>query len=222
MYGYDRADQLTSALHQTTGATPSLIKRHSYTYDPAGNRTSEQIDDAVMLATHDSLNRLLTHQGGGPLVFEGTLDEPGAVRINGQPAEVDGVNRFRASVPVSSGTTTVTINAVDASGNAAEAVYEVDQAAAGRTFTYDANGNMTSDGTRTFEWDARNQLVGVNVGTHRSEFVYDGLRRRVREIEKENGVVQSDAKVIWCQTLICEERRSDGTTVTRRTFADGE
>jgi RHS repeat-associated protein len=222
VYGYDRADQLTSALHQTTGATPSLLKRNAYTYDPAGNRTSEQIDDAVTLATHDSLNRLLTHQAGGPLVFEGTLDEPGTVRLNGQPAEVDAANRFRAAVPVTSGTTTVTINAVDASGNAAEAVYEVDQAAAGRTFTYDANGNMTSDGVRTFEWDARNQLVAVNVGTQRSECAYDGLQRRVRVVEKENGLVQSDTKVIWCETGVCEERAADGTTMTRRAFKEGE
>lgn len=49
---------------------------------------------------------------------------------------------------------------------------------------------MTSDGTRTFEWDARNQLVAVAVGAHRSEFTYDGLRRRVRMVEKENGVIQ--------------------------------
>ncbi|MCL4848503.1 MAG: hypothetical protein KJ066_18310 [Acidobacteria bacterium] len=48
----------------------------------------------------------------------------------------------------------------------------------------DANGNLTADGTRTFEWDARNQLVAVTVGTHRSEFVYDGLQRRVRQVEK--------------------------------------
>jgi YD repeat-containing protein len=33
--------------------------------------------------------------------------------------------------------------------------------------------------------DARNQLVAVNVGTHRSEFNYDGERRPVRVIEKE-------------------------------------
>ena len=86
----------------------------------------------------------------------------------------------------------------------------------------DANGNLTSDGTRTFEWDARNQLVAINVGTHRSEFTYDGLQRRVHMVEKENGVVQSDTKVIWCQTAICEERAADGVTVTRRLFTDGE
>ncbi len=57
----------------------------------------------------------------------------------------------------------------------------------------DANGNLTSDGSRTFEWDARNQLLAVNVGSHRSEFTYDGDRRRVRVVEKESSVVQSDS-----------------------------
>jgi RHS repeat-associated protein len=176
----------------------------------------------VTLANHDTLNRLLTHQPGGVLTFKGTLNEPGAVTIGGKPAQVDATNRFTAGVPVTAGTNTITINAVDPSGNAAEAVYEVDQTGAPKTFTYDANGNMTSDGMRTFEWDARNQLVAVNVETHRSEFAYDGLQRRVREIEKENGVSQADTRVLWCETAICEERAADGASVTRRVFDRGE
>ena len=86
----------------------------------------------------------------------------------------------------------------------------------------DANGNLTSDGARTFEWDARNQLVAVTVGTYRSEFVYDGLQRRVRQEEKENGVTTADSRVLWCETAICEERAADGATVTRRAFGLGE
>jgi len=79
-----------------------------------------------------------------------------------------------------------------------------------------------NDGTRTFEWDARNQIVAVTVETHRSEFTYDGLQRRVREIEKENNVVQSDTRLLWCGTEICEERAANGFTVTRRAFRQGE
>lgn len=86
----------------------------------------------------------------------------------------------------------------------------------------DANGNLTSDGTRSFEWNARNQLVAVTVGTHRSEFVYDGLQRRVRQVEKDNGVTTADTRVLWCETAICEERAADGVTVTRRAFGLGE
>ena len=125
-------------------------------------------------------------------------------------------------MPVTGGTNTVTIAATDPSGNAATAMYEVDVSDASKTFTYDANGNLTSDGTRSFEWDARNQLVAVTVGSHRSEFVYDGLRRRVRMVEKAAGVTQTDTRVPWCETAICEERAPDGVTVTRRAFGLGE
>jgi RHS repeat-associated protein len=218
-YGYDRADQLTRAVHQTTGGTPSIIKRYAYTHDPPGNRTSEQIDDAGTLATHDSLNRLLTKSPGGPLVFKGTMNEPGRVTVNGVPATVNAANQFQASVPVTAGTTTVTINAVDASGNASEAVYEVDQAGTGKTFTYDANGNMTSDGIRTFEWDARKQLVAVNLGTHRTEFAYDGLRRRVQERDKEQSVQLLSSDVLWCGLEVCEHRITNGSTA--RLYTDG-
>jgi len=86
----------------------------------------------------------------------------------------------------------------------------------------DANGNLTADGTRTFEWDARNQLVAVTVGTHRSEFTYDGQQRRVRIVEKESGATQSDTNVLWCEMEVCEERTPDGATVTRRILALGE
>ena len=86
----------------------------------------------------------------------------------------------------------------------------------------DANGNLTSDGIRTFEWDTRNQLVAVNDGSHRSELTYDGQQRRVREIEKENGATQSDTKLVWCDGQICEERTADGITIARRAFKLGE
>ena len=221
-FGYDAADQLTAATQQTTDPTPTVLKRYAYAFDPAGNRTSEQIDDAVTSANHDALNRLTSQQGGGALMINGTVSEPGSVTVQGKPVTVDSNNRFRGSVPAPSGTTTVVIAATDGSGNQSTATYEVDQTSASKAFTYDANGNLTSDGSRAFEWDARNQLLTVTVGTHRSEFMYDGQQRRVRIVEKENSVVQSDTKVIWCQTAICEERAADGVTVTRRSFSQGE
>ena len=43
-----------------TVATPA--KRLRYAYDPAGNRTAEQIDDAVTGASYDKTNRLLSQR----------------------------------------------------------------------------------------------------------------------------------------------------------------
>ncbi|MEW6738090.1 MAG: RHS repeat-associated core domain-containing protein [Acidobacteriota bacterium] len=90
-----------------------------------------------------------------------------------------------------------------------------------KTFTHDLNGNMTSDGTRTFEWDAANRLVAVVQGTLRSEFTYDGQSRRVRIVEKNNGVVTSDKRFLWCDGEICEQHDTTGGIVTKRYFSQG-
>jgi YD repeat-containing protein len=148
-YGYDPADQLIAAVKKATDPQSTILKRYGYTYDPAGNRTAEQIDDNVTLATHDSLNRLLTHQGGGTIVFKGTVDETATVTVGGKPATVKPDNTWQAPVLLNAGTNRVTITATDPSGNTATAQYDVDVTGTAKTFTYDANGNMTADGTRT-------------------------------------------------------------------------
>jgi YD repeat-containing protein len=46
-------------------------------------------------------------------------------------------------------------------------------------FQYDANGNLTNDGTPSFYYDAENRLTNVTVaGQYQAVFVYDGLSRR--------------------------------------------
>jgi RHS repeat-associated protein len=212
-YGYDRADQLTAATKRATDPQATILNRYVYAYDLAGNRLSEQIDDAVTSATHDALNRLQTQTPGGMLMFRGQINEPGTVTIQGKPATVFADNRFQGAATVVPGTNQVTIVATDASGNKTTQSYEVDVSGTPKTFTYDANGNMTGDGTRTFEWDARNELTALSVGTRRSEFTYDGARRRVRVVEKEGGTVQSDIRQIWCGAAICEERSADGSVI---------
>jgi len=42
---------------------------------------------------------------------------------------------------------------------------------------YDLNGNMTSDGTHSYTWDARNHLKQIDSGATAS-FVYDAFGRR--------------------------------------------
>jgi RHS repeat-associated protein len=74
----------------------------------------------------------------------------------------------------------------------------------------------------TYQWDAENRLVAINQGTNTSEFSYDGLGRRLRIVEKTNGVVQSDNYYLWCGTQICELRDASGATVLRRLFPQGE
>jgi len=49
----------------------------------------------------------------------------------------------------------------------------------GVPYTWDNNGNLLSDGTRTFQYDYANRLVQVVSGTLTTEFTYNGNGRRV-------------------------------------------
>jgi YD repeat-containing protein len=51
----------------------------------------------------------------------------------------------------------------------------------GQALSFDANGNLLSDGQRNYAWDAENRLVGITYPAQsgkQTAFVYDGLSRR--------------------------------------------
>ncbi len=51
----------------------------------------------------------------------------------------------------------------------------------GATLSYDTNGNLTSDGTNTYTWDARNHLTAMSGGST-ANFVYDAFGRRMNKV----------------------------------------
>jgi len=208
-FDFDRAGQLRSAVWRTTDETPTILKRYAYIYDPTGNRTVEQIDDVPVLSAYDGMNRLTNQTPGGTMRFAGSLNEAATVTIEGQPATVTGDNRFERGVEVSSGTNQVIVKAKDYSGNERANTYEVSISGSSKTFTYDANGNLTSDGTRTLEWDAENRLVRVVIGVEEVvSFSYDGEGRRSSRTS--GGVTQT---FVYDGDDVIQER--NGTTITK-------
>ncbi len=111
--------------------------------------------------------------------------------------------------------------ATDVNGNTATNRYNLTVTGSGsKTLVYDQNGNLTSDGTRTFEWDPLNRLTAVNSGTNRSEFTYNGLSQQVTIVEKDNGAITSTKNLIWIGSEICEERDA-GNSVAKRYYPQG-
>ncbi|MGH8545786.1 MAG: RHS repeat domain-containing protein [Gammaproteobacteria bacterium] len=211
-FEYDRADQLRTGVWRTTDPTPS-VKRHAYMYDSAGNRTVEQIDNAPILSAFDNMNRLTSQAPGGTMRFAGTLSEAATVTVQSLPATVTAENKFERGAQVSSGTSQVIVKAKDYAGNERTNTYEVSVSGSSKTITFDANGNVTSDGTRTFTWDAENRLLSADVGNRRSEFYYDGQGRRVRIVEKESGLLLTEQRFLWCGLDLCSEMDGTGNTV---------
>ena len=54
-------------------------------------------------------------------------------------------------------------------------------------FEYDAAGNLVNDGVRAYTWDGAGMLVSVVDASHKSDYQYDGLGRKVRATEYYRG-----------------------------------
>lgn len=76
---------------------------------------------------------------------------------------------------------------------------------------------------QTFEWNAEDQLVGINFAEtgRRSEFEYDGVGRRIGVIEKQGSSALAVRRFVWLGLQISEERDATGLIIRRRHFDRG-
>jgi RHS repeat-associated protein len=154
-YGYDSTSRLTQV------AQGSLAV--GLGYDNANRRTSLTYPNGTSTSyTYDVASRLTTINHIGPSGI-----------IEALTYQYDAAGN-RTSLTRNNGTASLLPAAV------ASATYDAaneQKAFAGTTLTYDNNGNLTSDGTNTYVWDARNRLVAMSGGAT-ATFSYDPLGRR--------------------------------------------
>src|SRR5262249_48460893 len=88
---------------------------------------------------------------------------------------------------------------------------------------WDANGNLTNDGLRTFVYDSENRLTNVYVpNAWSTEFVYDGLGRRriIREYAWTGTWTKTnETRFVFDGMLSIQERGSNNASLV--TYARG-
>lgn len=153
-YTWDNANRMTGI---TQGSTAVGIS-----YDNADRRTSLTLPNGVTVGysvDNDSRITGLSYGAGGSQLgnlsygydADGrVISKGGTLAATGVPTSVSG-NTFNAD------------NGMTAFG--------------GASLSYDANGNLTSDGTNTYTWDARNHLTAIG-GAATASFTYDAFGRR--------------------------------------------
>ena len=72
----------------------------------------------------------------------------------------------------------------------------------GRSFQYDDNGNMTSDGQRTFTYTLENMPKTITASSGNASFVYDGNASRVKKISPYGTTLYID-KLYECTNGVC-------------------
>ena len=223
---YDREGKLLNVNVADT-VTSAVLHQYAYTYDPNGNRTSEQIDGNIVSSSYNNLNQLTGQSAGGSMVFSGTLNKASTVTVGGNPATLDSTQtNFRGNASVTQGTNNVPIVATNLNGYATTNTFQVVIPPASGSYTYDLNGNLTNDGTRTYSWDAKDELVGIvytsgpNAGNH-TEFTYNGAGGRVKIVER-TGTVLGSGTITSAKQYVGGEERDGNNLITKRYFAQGE
>ena len=191
----------------------------SYVYDPAGNLTSRQNESLVQSfgIQPGSWNRLGSASDNGFITVSGVaLGVINSLTVNGTAATVYSDGTFGAVAMAAAGTYTAT--AQGAAGNTATDTI-TDNLGSPVTFGYDDNGNLTSDGQRTFHYDDADQLIQVDVaGQGRVEYVYDALgRRRVRKDYNGSGQLLSQTRYIYDGMRVIQERDGNNTPLVTYT-----
>ena len=164
-YTYDNANRLT----QVSQGSNTVVMA----YDDAGRRTSLTLPNGVVTEySYDLASQLtsLTYKRAGNVLGDLTYEYDAAgrrVRFGGSFA------RTVPSQPLSSATYN------DANQRLTSG---------GLTLSYDLNGNLQSDGTNTYTWDARGRLASIS-GPNSATFQYDALGRRISKTV--NGVTTS-------------------------------
>lgn len=149
-YTYDLANQLKT-LTNTLLPAGTVVSKHTYTQDLAGNRLSHVNQEGAVTRTmnfaYDTINQLTGTTGAQTHSY--TYDNVG------NRLTADGVSH-----------TSNALNQYTAVG--------------GATLTYDFNGNMTKDQTAaTYVYDPENRLTQAVKAGVTSNYTYDGFNRRV-------------------------------------------
>jgi RHS repeat-associated protein len=133
-------------------------------------------------------------------------------------AELNWSKKFSGSPVLTVGGNTAAVTAVSGGGTAATTSYPITVSSGStQTFTHDANGNMTSDGTNSYLWDAENRLIQVTYSGsgNNSQFAYDGLGMLVKIVETTGGSTTSTKQFVWCSEQMCEARDGSGNIVSQ-------
>jgi RHS repeat-associated protein len=193
---YDGLDRLTSEVSPRGSV--------SYSYDAGGRRTSMSVSGQSAISySYDNANRLTQITQGSAIVAivpdgdgrRQSLTLPNGVKTAygyDAASQLTGITYTQGSNTLGSlsyandlaGRRTNVGGSFARTGvpqAVSSAGYNVNNQLTswkGSTLTYDANGNLTNDGTNTYTWNARNQLVSISGGVSAS-FQYDAFGRRV-------------------------------------------
>ncbi len=192
-YTYDSLGQVTGGSKKWADGTEVGGEQFGYAFDGIGNRQSTTVNGRSSLYTANALNQYTKRTVPGAVDVSGTAATNATVTVNGQAVSRQGDYFWKElSINNSAGAVCPQVTAIATGVSTTNLITE----ASGKVFlpqnperiTYDADGNLTSDGRWTYSWDAENRLIAMesmssvpSVVKTRLEFAYDFQGRRIQK-----------------------------------------
>ncbi|HEY5909996.1 MAG TPA: RHS repeat-associated core domain-containing protein [Verrucomicrobiae bacterium] len=190
IYEYDPLGQVKSGKKFWPDWTPVAGQQFEYAHDDIGNRKStraggDENGGTLRSAnyTANSLNQYSSRDVPGAVDVIGLELATNTVQVNGTTPYRKG-EYFRKEVTVSNGSVPVWQSVSVTAPNETTVTGNVFVPKNQESFTYDLDGNLTSDGRWNYTWDAENRLVRMVANTavgpqNRIDFSYDWKSRRI-------------------------------------------
>jgi RHS repeat-associated protein len=202
LFGYDALGQVTSGKRYWSDGSAVLGQQFEYAFDDIGNRkTATSGGDAfgrnkrVQVYSANLLNQYTSRTVPGWLEIHGTATNTATVTVNNGPTTRQG-DYYRAELAVPNDTAamwqSISNVAVLPNGSTDYVTNATGNLFVPKTpelFTFDFDGNLTSDGRWTNTWDAENRLLTMT--SHASgpsgsrvslTFAYDHQSRRISKV----------------------------------------
>jgi RHS repeat-associated protein len=178
----------------------------------------------------DKANELTGILRSGTLTVSGNVTgQVTTVGVNGQPTELysDGAFATADGFTLTNEHNLFIPNVTNTSGQLVISTVIRSFLPVTNSFSYDLNGNLLSDGQRTFEYDDQDQLTAVTVSNAwRSEFVYDavGRRRITRDKSWAAGTwnLTNEVRYVYDGMTVLQERDSNNVAIATYTRGLGD
>ncbi|MCW5620467.1 MAG: RHS repeat protein, partial [Burkholderiales bacterium] len=196
-------DLTSGRLLSTTAGAANGVQNMTYAYDTLGNLKQRQDGNFSQVENfqYDALNRLTAWQIAGSGI-SGTISKTVSYNALGNILTKSGVGTYTYNA---SGATSIRPHAVASITGTVNGVVNP-------TFTYDANGNMTSGAGRTYTYTSYNQVSQITSGGNVVSFSFDVDHQRVKEVGP------NDTTIFVMAEGVHYEKKIVGSSVTDMHF----
>jgi RHS repeat-associated protein len=229
IYTYDNLGQVISGKRYWVDGTPVAGQQYEYAFDDIGNRTSTKSggnDQGLGLRstsyTRTLINTYSARVNPNEIDILGIADPAATATVNASSTYRKGEYFHKALTVNNSGSAiwqAIAVEAVkDASTTTQNGYIRVPKAS--ESFSYDADGNLTSDSIWSYSWDGENRLKEMNGTAHNGAslklvFDYDYMGRRIQKAVVQGGSTNLYLRFVYDSWNLLAELNATNNHVVR-------